>query len=343
MIRPVRITVFLSATVLAVLAATTLLERHRDRSWTLTVDPVAELKTLVSEQRWAEARLLAGFVQDNPHLGDARAAARVTRRADAELDAFWAPARRFVHGAVTGEPNDGASLLGSLSLDLFVIGDIRDLAVQGWKQMRHGDGDPVILALSAVGLTTTLAPHLDWAPALLKTFRRSGALTRGFLRSLGEASRRALAGGRFGPLRGMANDIGRAARHLGPGPLRGAMTTVDNATDLRRVSQAAAINPAGTYAVTRLFGKAGTRRISRDGRNINVLVASMKGGSRLGKIASKTLGSLPDRWLMVILLAALALAASALPRAWRGRRSPARREPRLPRARHRLPARAVET
>ena len=40
-------------------------------------------------------------------------------------------------------------------LDLFVIGDIRDLVVQGGRELNDGSGDDLILALSAVGLATT--------------------------------------------------------------------------------------------------------------------------------------------------------------------------------------------
>ncbi|HSH41331.1 MAG TPA: hypothetical protein VK973_04315 [Arenicellales bacterium] len=317
MIRPLRTLLFCGALAVAGLSATELANRIDGESWVLPVDPIGEVRDLAARQRWAEVRLLAGFVEDNPRLGDERAAAALSQRAATELDSYWGRARSFARGAATGEPTDGASMLGSLTLDLFVIGDIRDLAVQGWKQMRYGEGDSVILALSAVGLTTTLAPQFDWAPALLKALKRTGALTSAFLRSLKNASRTALRTGNYDAVGRIVSDVGSTARHLGPGPLRGAMRSVDSADDLARLARASEVNPRGTYAIARLFGNSGVKRIGADGRNVAALVSTMKAGSRLGKIARKSLGSLPGSWLLILIGASLLFMAASV---WPGRR-----------------------
>jgi len=332
MIRPFRILFLCGAVAVGVLSAVELSNRWGDPAWVLPADPVDEIRSLAAEQRWAEVRMLADFVQANPRLGDEQAAAALSRQADAELDSYWGKVRGFARGAATGEPTDGASMLGSLSLDLFVVGDIRDLAVQGWKEMRYGEGDTVILALSAVGLGTTLAPQVDWAPALVKALKRTGALTRGFLRSLKNASRTALRTGRFDAVGRIVSDVGHTARNLGPGPLRGVMRSVDSADDLARVARASEVNPRGTYAIARLFGNGGVKRLSADGRNVGTLVAAMKGGSRLGKIAKKSVGTLPGSWLAAVLaISALLSAALLWPRRRRPRRTPVheRSEPNL--------------
>jgi len=325
MIGPTRILLFSAAVAAAALSGAELGNRLDRHAWVLPVDPVAEARNLADAGRWAEAGLLADFVVDHPRLGDARAAAGISEAADVRLSSYWGSARAFARGAATGEPTDGASMLGSLSLDLFVVGDIRDLAVQGWKEMRHGEGDSIILALSAIGLTTTLAPQIDWAPALLKALKRTGALTRGFLRSLKNTSRTALSTGDFSGVSRIVGDVGRTARRLGPGPLRGAMESVESAGDLSRVARAAETSPGGTYAIARLFGNSGVKRISADGRNVGTLVMSMKAGSRMGKIASKSLGSLPDSWLSLVLAASVLVALACLRPRRRRKREPRRR------------------
>jgi len=333
MIRPIRTFLLCAALAVGVLSTVELANRLDEKSWVLPVDPVEEVRALAAQQRWAEAKLLADFVTDNPRLGDAQAASELAKQADAALDSYWGRMRSFARGAATGEPTDGASMLGSLSLDLFVIGDIRDLAVQGWKQMRYGEGDTVILALSAIGLSTTLAPQLDWAPALMKALRRTGALTRGFTRSLKNASRSALRTGNFDALGAMVANLGRTAGNLGPGPLRGAMRSVGSADDLARVARASRVDPGGTYAIARLFGNGGVKRIGKDGRNVGRLVASMKAGSRLGKVAKKAAGSLPGSWLALLVVVSAFIVAATLWPAGRRRRLPVpvhrRREPRL--------------
>lgn len=301
MIRPTRILVLVGALAVAFFSTVELSHRFDEQAWVMPVDPIDEANELASEERWAEVKMLTDFVRENPHLGNRHAADDLSRKADLELYSFWGRMRSFGRGAATGEPTDGASMLGSLSLDLFVIGDIRDLAVQGWKEMRYGEGDTVILALSAIGLTTTLAPQLDWAPALMKALKRTGAFTRGFLRSLRNASRTALKTSKFDAVGKMVTDVGRTARRLGPGPLRGAMRSVDSAEDLAKIAKASEVDTKGTYAIARLFGNSGVKRISKDGKNVSKLVTTMKVGSRAGKIAKKSVGALPTSWLMALL------------------------------------------
>lgn len=322
MIGPLRMLALCGALIVGGLSAVEISNRFDDQSWVLPVNPIDEARSLAAQNRWAEVRMLADFVRENPELGDERTAAALARDADAQLNSWEGYARSFARGAATGMPTDGVSMLGSLSLDLFAIGDIRDLAVQGWREMRYGEGDTVIIALSAIGLTTTLAPELDWAPALLKALKRTGALTRGFLRTLKGASRTALKTGKFGGVGRIVTDLGRTARNLGPGPLRGVMGSVNSAEDLSKIARASKTDARGTYAIATLFGKNGVKRISRSGKNVTKLVATMKAGSRLGKIAKKSLGTLPTSWLALLLAAtALFIAASLRPRRRRRRRA----------------------
>lgn len=278
----------------------------------LTEDPIENMQTLATEGRWAEVKMMTDFLSDRPDLADPVQINRLAEEAETELNSFWGYTQRFADGAVTGEPTDVVSMLGSLSLDLFVIGDIRDLAVQGWKQVNYGSGDTLIMALSAIGLTTTLAPHLDWAPALMKALKRTGALTESFAKNLARTGREAIQTGKYGKLSAAVSDMGKAARHLGPGPLRGVMSAVESTDDLKKVTKAAEIDAKGTYALTRLMGKDGIKRIKKDGKNIGTLTTSIKMGSRVTKTASKFFRIIPTAWLLAVLVAATVLLVAAL-------------------------------
>lgn len=86
-------------------------------------------------------------------------------------------------GALTGTAGQSGDaslerLGGAVAADLFVVGDIRDLVIQSGRYLVDGEADEVIVALSALGLATTLAPQVDWAPALLKIARKTGSLSK---------------------------------------------------------------------------------------------------------------------------------------------------------------------
>ncbi|MGU9956930.1 MAG: hypothetical protein ACNYPI_04620 [Arenicellales bacterium WSBS_2016_MAG_OTU3] len=269
-------------------------------------------QSLLQQKRWAEAKLMTEFVRQFPNLNqsetDAQNAERIDKAATTEIDSNWSNVKSFAQGMATGEPHDMSSMLGSLSLDLFVIGDVRDLVVQGWKQAVYGNGDKLILALSAVGLVSTLAPELDWAPALMKGFRKMGALSERFVKSVSDLGSRALTSGNYSALGKVMSDFGSAAKHLGPGPLAHVMKTVDTPLSLGKLSGAAAVNPAGAYGLVAMTGKTGVKRLGKDGANVAVLLRTAKTSSRLAKSVYKFTDVVPAAWLGVGMVAGLLLA-----------------------------------
>lgn len=323
----IRLTAFLVLAVLAIASALELRQREAASGLLVTADPVAEAERLLAIDRLDEARLMARFAGDTAHgKAEADAARVVAQRIDG-ADSIGRQVRSFAEGAVTGEPRDLAGFLGSLSLDLFVIGDVRDLAVQGYRETTNGDGDLVIMALSAVGLATTLSPQIDFAPALLKVFRRTGALTERFVKSLRKVSRDALRSGNFRQLATVAEDFGRAARALGPAPLTRVMKHVDEPADLAKVSRLAEANAPAAYALTGLTSGRAVKQIAR-GADVGVVAKAARRGSRAAKIFAKAVMVMPN-WLLVTVmigagLAAARMLASLLP--GRRERAPGRRQ-----------------
>ncbi len=281
-----------------------LVERYRG-SVELPFDPVARAQQLSDEKRHAESRLLANFVIQNPRLGDQQLADEIVQRESEALESLTGKLRRFARGAASGEPTDGASLLGSMSLDFFVIGDVRDIIVQGYREITNDDGDKLILGLSAVGLATTLTPEFDWAPSMLKSFRRSGALNPSFGKNLLKLSDEAIKTRQFSKLTAVTQDFASAARKMGPGPLSAAVRSVNNATDMTRLSRAAAKDFRGTYVIATGFGNSGVKQIAKDGGNIATLVSKLRRSTRGIKILRKTFSIVPT--VILVLVAVLLL------------------------------------
>ncbi len=265
-------------------------------------DPIDLSVRALQDHRPADARLLAQFVSQNPGTGNQKTAKVVIREADDELSSTRRKFDNFVKGATSGEPFDLPSMLGSLSLDLFIIGDIRDLVVQGYKELRYDQGDTIILALSAVGLATTLLPEIDWAPSMIKGFRRTGNLTEGFSRSLKKQSVNVVQTGKFSGLTSVVTDFGKAAKRLGPGPLRTVMKSLNSSADLKRISNAAAIDPTAAFAISSLIGKEGVKLISISGKNVSKLASKIKIPSRFFKIVNKGTGSISTGYLYLLVI-----------------------------------------
>ncbi len=293
---------------MAWLLAGELRDRHASGRLELDIEPLAAARDSLERGLAEEAALLARFARDTTtDPGAIRAADRILEQASTPRP--WSERlRRFAHGAATGEPRDLDGFLGSLSLDLFVVGDIRDIVVQGYREATGGDGDLVILGLSAAGLATTLSPQFHLAPAMLKTFRRAGALSERFVKSLRRLSRSALRSGDFKALDRVTRDFAVAGRRLGPAPFARIARHIDDPADLARVARAAEVDAAATYGLVRLSDGRAVKLLDA-GNGVSTLARTVRRGARGGKLLVKAVHSVPDVWLATALLALLSAAA----------------------------------
>jgi hypothetical protein len=108
-----------------------------------------------------------------------------------EQESVLRKGKELLRGALVGEGDSLEALIGAVAADMFVVGDIRDLMIQGGRLAVDGESDELILALSAVGVLTTVMPEIDWIAAFLKVAKKGGALTRHMVESLVRIIRRA--------------------------------------------------------------------------------------------------------------------------------------------------------
>lgn len=136
-------------------------------------------------------------------------------------------------GALSGRAASLEGLVGAVAADMLVVGDVRDLLIEGGKWALDGETDEVILALSAAGLATTLAPAADWAPAVLKAARRAGAMTKGLSEFIVAAAK----GKRFDQLSELMGHVAAIARRASPGGAARALRLADGPGDVARLAR----------------------------------------------------------------------------------------------------------
>lgn len=193
------------------------------------VDLVAEVRTLGAQGRLAEAIALADAgldaLQGEPH------ASLLTERdrLAAEQASWIRKAREVGLGALTGRGDSLERLLGAVGADFFILGDVRDLFIQGAHVSAGGEPDELIIALSAAGLATTLAPEIDWVPSLLKTAKKAGAISK----PLEAALLRIVRSGDTASASALCSDVGSLARAMSPGGALRLLRHADNPADLR--------------------------------------------------------------------------------------------------------------
>ena len=106
----------------------------------------------------------------------------------------------FASGFVTGGGDSIAELAGAVTSDLTVVGDVRDIVIEGGKMIVGEDYSPLILGLSVVGIAVTgatVATGGGGAPvrlgvSIVKLARRTGNLTVEFAQTLGRMTAQAV-------------------------------------------------------------------------------------------------------------------------------------------------------
>jgi len=191
----------------------------------------------------------------DPHLAD-----RV-KEARTKAASVTQTAGRFAHGLWTGEPTDIASFAGTAVGDLFVFGDIRDVAREGTRYLLGQPADPWILGLAGFGIAITAGTYASFglgAPerfglTLVKVARRSGRLNPVLaVRAVREAVKVQKADG----LVDLVGDVGRIESKAGAQGALDGLQIAEEPRDVSRLAQLSAAKGGKTRAIVKLLGRA---------------------------------------------------------------------------------------
>jgi hypothetical protein len=238
-----------------------------------------------------DANLAASFVelaQDRKVFVEPALAQKV-KQANEDAASAVNIAGRFAHGLVTGEPDDLVSLAGTAFGDLFVFGDIRDVAREGTHYLSGQPGDPLILGLACVGLAITAGTYASLGVgtpmrvglSLVKGARRTGRLTARLADWIGSslrnvvdwsalsraaslsdpvlavrAARDAVKVEDAGGLVALAADVGRVETKAGTQAALDSLRIAESPQDVSRFARLATATGGKTRAIVKLVGRA---------------------------------------------------------------------------------------
>lgn len=200
-------------------------------------------------------------------------------------------AKRFATGLVTGNADDVASMSGTVTGDLFVVGDVRDVVREGKHLAMGEETDRLVLGLATAGIAVTAATYFSAGGglpvraglSLVKDARKVGRLGEGLAEWAGRSAREvvdtpaleqavesssvlrpresvsaisaAFRAEKVGGLVRLAKDVGRITEKSGT---RGALDTLKVAEGPKDVARAARLAEAKgnqTRAILKLFGR----------------------------------------------------------------------------------------
>lgn len=249
----------------------------------------SEILALEEAGKLMEAEQLADFVLSGSSISNASEIATIRDRVNKNRTSKWKKIMRTAKGFATGEGESVEELTGSIASDLCLWGDVRDLCKQGYFKVTGKESDNVVLALAGLGVATEFVDVADWAPAVLKAFKKVGSLSRKFCDNLVSLCRKSV---KAKKIDGALADTFKGVKQLcnGVGTARAAtiMKYVDDAGDLKALSKVAAESPDAVALVVRHSGRDGVDFVRKlaDTENASqtLALAARKGPNAISKL-----------------------------------------------------------
>ncbi|HLJ09947.1 MAG TPA: hypothetical protein VKU82_02100 [Planctomycetaceae bacterium] len=242
------------------------------------IDYVAEVRSLRAQKRYAEAQMVAdaGLADLSGAQREALLSERQSVRA--EQESVVRRGKELLRGALVGEGDSVEALIGAVAADMLIVGDIRDLLIQGGRLAVDGDSDELILALSAVGVLTTVMPEVDWIAAFLKIAKKAGSLSKRMVETLVRVIRRSMATGRYADLCRVFGSFQVLVEKSTPAGALRLLRHIDDTNGVEAVAGFLRRQPSGAFAL-HVAGKEGVEIVKSSARGAEeaLVLAARKG------------------------------------------------------------------
>lgn len=243
---------------------------------------ISDIKKLKEEGKFQEALELNHFVLKHPDMPGQEEAKVLEKELETEINSLWGKAKRVTKGFIVGSSNSIEEIGGGIASDMIIWGDFRDLIKQGYYKITGNETDPLITALAGIGLLTELVDVADWAPAVLKVFRKVDALSKKFADFIITTAKNSSRIGKldeglkivFKNLSGLVDKIGLARSAT-------VMKHVDTAEDLASVAKIAEKNADTAYLMIKNGGPEGidlVKQLGNTDEGIKVMNEAVKKG-----------------------------------------------------------------
>ena len=227
---------------------------------------VPDIKVLKEQDKFSEGLDLARFVIRHPDMPGQAEAKALEEELETELTSLWGRAKRVTGGFITGSGNSIEELSGGIASDMLLYGDLRDLFKQGYYKVTDKETDPLIAALAGVGLLTELVDVIDWAPAVLKAFRKIGALSSKFADFVINAAKKSTQSRKLdGALKGVFGNLRYLVDKIGLARTSSIFKHIDDPADLASLVSVARKNGDAAYFTVKNGGPDGIGLIKRFG------------------------------------------------------------------------------
>jgi len=119
------------------------------------IDPIPKTQELISKKRYSEASEYLSYFMQFDYVKENPQAQKLLKEIENKRNSYEYQKDKILEGIIEGKSDENIGKISAIASDFLVIGDIRDLFIQGNNYMNDKEVDKVIVALSSVGLIAT--------------------------------------------------------------------------------------------------------------------------------------------------------------------------------------------
>jgi len=143
---------------LLILSATLLYQKNTYAYHTLVrIDPIPHTKALIVEEKYVDALEYLNYFMAFDYMQENNEAKALQKAIAQKRNSFSYLSQKVAEGFSTGTSDEVLGQASAIGSDFLLIGDLRDLALEGTHYYKHEEVDEVLVALSTVGLVASVS------------------------------------------------------------------------------------------------------------------------------------------------------------------------------------------
>jgi hypothetical protein len=119
------------------------------------IDPLPETLIMVDEENYAEAASYLGFFMEYDYVNQNPEAQSLYQDIATTRDSWIYQLKKLGEGLFSGTSDETIGQVSGIVTDLFVIGDLRDITIEGVHLAKGEEVDEVLVALATIGIVAT--------------------------------------------------------------------------------------------------------------------------------------------------------------------------------------------
>ena len=120
-------------------------------------DPIPYTKSLIKQEKYAKAEEYLSYFIAYPYVSKNPESHQLLKEIQTKRNSYEYQSTKLIEGLIEGKSDEDIGKASAIASDFLIIGDIRDLSIEGSHYYNDQHVDKVVVALSSLGLIATVS------------------------------------------------------------------------------------------------------------------------------------------------------------------------------------------